>query len=221
MVARFLTGIHPAPGVGVTPVGPGPGGRAVAAGLATAVLSSGIVVGFAIAAPIFVPLLYGKTFAQPLQVIALMGVLQALRFIRYWPTTIAIGSGRSVIVMLNNVARMVGLPIAILAHLRFATLEAVIGGFIVGELVALLVALALLAREGHVRLTLESRRVGLFLALCVMTVCAAWLLQDGKLAAGAVCVASGLVVALAIYLSERATFDRAWTLVRRRLKQGT
>jgi O-antigen/teichoic acid export membrane protein len=217
MLARFLTGIH-LPQVSASRLS---GDTLTEArwrlGSRTAILSAGIVVGFAIAAPIFVPLLYGSNFSQHLQVIALMGVLQALRFLRFWPTTIAIGAGRSLIVMLNNVARMVGLPIAILAHLQFHTLEAVIGGFIVGELVALLAALGLLRREGHIPLRSELRRVGLFLAICAATVAGAWVLQDGKLLEAGICAASGLVILTAIYLSERETFDSTWKMVRGRL----
>lgn len=220
MLARFLTGIH-LPQVSASRQS----GEALEAarwrlGSRTTVLSVGIVVGFAVAAPIFVPLLYGASFAQHLQVIALMGVLQALRFIRFWPTTIAIGAGRSLIVMLNNVARMVGLPLAVAAHLQFHTLEGVIGGFIVGELVALVVALALLWREGHVRLRAELRRVGLFLAICGSTVAAAWMLQDGKLMEAGACAAATLTIAVAIYASERATFESTWTLVMKRLKRA-
>ena len=184
------------------------------------VLSVGIVVGFAVVAPAFVPLLYGASFAQSLQVIALMGVLQALRFIRFWPTTIALGAGRSLIVMLDNMARMVGLPLAIVAHLQFRTLEGVIGGFIVGEVVALILALTLLWRDGRVMLRAELRRVGLFLAACGSTVAGAWMLQDGKLMEAGVCAAAVLVIAVAIYVAERATFEATWTMVMKRLKRA-
>ena len=95
-----------------------------------------------------------------------------------------------------------------------------IGGFIVGELVALLVALALLWRDGHVTFRAELRRVGLFLAICASTVAAAWMLQDGKLLEACVCAAATLMIAAAIYASERATFETTWTLVMKRLRRA-
>lgn len=219
MMARFLTGIH-LPQVSASRHDD----QTLEAArwkLAshTIILSAGIVVGFTLAAPIFVPLLYGASFAQPLQVIALMAVLQSLRFVRFWPTTVAIGSGRSLIVMLNNVARMGGLPIAILAYMASRTLEAVIGGFILGELMALAVAIGLLWREGRLRLRGELRRILLLLAIAGSTVGAAWSLQDGKLIEAAVCAAATGVALIAIYLSERATFTDTWAWIARRLKR--
>lgn len=216
-IARFLTGIH-LPQVSTSRHSDEP----LAAArwrLASHVLliAAAITAGFAVAAPLFVPLLYGQNFALPFQVIALMGLLQALRFLRLWPTLVAMGAGRSVIVMLNNVARIVGLPIAIVLHMEFASLDVIILGFLVGELVALATALVLLWREGHLNLSSEGRRVGLFLALSAATVTASWTLQDGRMAEAGFAVAAALVTAGAIYLMERRTVEKAWTLVRKRL----
>lgn len=115
-------------------------GRAVLLGL-------GIAAGFALVAPFAVELFYGPAFRLPVTVIALIGMLQAARFIRLWPSNVAIGVGASRIVMINNIARLVALPAAVVGFMTLGGLPGVLVGFIFGEFTALVVALALLNRE--------------------------------------------------------------------------
>jgi O-antigen/teichoic acid export membrane protein len=164
MVGRYLSGIH-LPSVANSRQTPD-AFRAARWRLASQflLLGAAIVAGFTLLGPVFTPLFYGADFQQPLQIFALLALLQAMRFLRLWPTALAVGTGRSTIVMLNNVARMVGLPVAIVAAQISPSLEAIIVGIALGELLALLVALSLLARHDTVDLLQELRRVALFLA---------------------------------------------------------
>lgn len=146
----------------------------------TILLGLAATTGFAIVGPIATVVLYGGEFAQPYQIVALLGVLQAVRFIRIWPTTVALGVGRSSIVMLNNLARLVAMPLGAVAVVYSKSLEAIIGSFIVGETLALLVALLLLRRVNAVRLRRESAGVLLYALTSAAAVATAWTLQAGR-----------------------------------------
>ena len=219
MLTRFLAGIHMPQ---LAAARPSPAAFAAVRdrlGSRTLWLTCGIVAGFALVAPFFTPLFYGARFAEPFQVFALLGVLQAARFMRFWPTTLAVAVGRSTIVMLNNVARMVALPVALAANLRFHALEAIVMGFIVGEVLALLVALWLLKRAGALDLPRELGRVGLFAMTSVAVIGAAWNLQ-AKLPYGVVAsLALGGAVAVALVTSERSTLAEMWGVVTRRFSR--
>lgn len=216
MLARYLTGIH-LPQIASARANP-QAFQAACSVLAsrTLLLSVGVVAGFALVAPFFTPLFYGASFAQPLQVFALLGALQGARFLRLWPTTLAIGIGRSTIVLMNNVARMVAVPLALLAFCQFHTLEAVVGGFIVGELTALLVALGLLRQARTVALRRELVRVALFGAAAIATIGVTWSLQFGAQLEAGLWFAAGVSVAVALTVSELGTLRSLVRTVLRR-----
>ncbi|MBL8554510.1 MAG: oligosaccharide flippase family protein [Phenylobacterium sp.] len=183
----------------------------------TTLMALGVAAGFALVAPIFTPIFYGKSFAQPLVIFALIGALQSARFLRVWPTTIANGIGRSMVILLNNVGRMVAVPIALLANAEFHTLEAIVIGFIGGEIVAMLVALWLLQRAGALSLRRELIRIALFLAGCTAISGAAWSLQAGNYVLSLAFGAGGLVVAAVVLRMEREVLGELITMARRRL----
>lgn len=106
--------------------------------------------GFALVAPFMVPILYGRQFALPVFLIAAIGVLQASRFIRIWPVTIAMAQGQSHIVLLNNAARLIAFPAAIVTLHYLDDLNGVIFAFTLAEALALLVGVWLVGRlHGH------------------------------------------------------------------------
>jgi O-antigen/teichoic acid export membrane protein len=183
----------------------------------TVLLAIGVTAGFLMVAPMFTPLFYGRQFAQPLQIFALLGVLQAARFLRLWPTTLAVGIGRSSIVMLNNVARMIALPTAFLANLYFHSLESIVGGFIVGEIVALLAALWLLARANAVVLRHELLRVAEFVVAGALVIAWALALHAGDLILLPFVAAASVLAMLVVAQRERPTLTDAWGLARNRL----
>jgi O-antigen/teichoic acid export membrane protein len=183
----------------------------------TMLMALAVAAGFAVVAPIFTPIFYGKSFAQPLEIFALIGVLQSARFLRVWPTTIANGIGRSTVILLNNIGRMVAVPMALLANAEFHTLEAIVIGFVGGEIVAMLVALWLLHRAGALSLRRELVRIALFLAGCAAISGAAWTLQAGDYALFAAFGAAGLAVAAVVLRLERNVVGELIETVRRRL----
>jgi lipopolysaccharide exporter len=134
------------------------GGRA-------AMLTVVAAAGFTIVGPLVTYVLYGKDYVQPLLVFALLAALQTLRFVRFWPNTVAIAIGKSSVVTINNLARLVAVPAA-LASIAFGWgLEGVVAGYIVGELVALIAALAQLSSSKSIVLWRELERVGLVAVL--------------------------------------------------------
>lgn len=156
----------------------------------TVLISLSMVAGFSLFGPIFTPLLYGKDFSQPLQIFAMLAILQAGRLLRVWPTTAAVSLGKSSIVLLHNLARMSALPVALLLNHYIPSLESIIGGFIVGEIAAVLVALALLSREAPISIKRDLMRVGLCGAGCLVVLGWSWSLQRHWLA-----LAPGLALA--------------------------
>lgn len=136
----------------------------------TLLLATGIAVGFAIVAPIAIVLLFGPSFAQPAIVVAMIGIFQAFRFMRQWPTTVAMGIARSEIVLANNIVRMSGLACALFAVRMYGGMVSVTAGFIVGELLALITAIVLVNRASGRRALHDWDRVALLLIISLLVI---------------------------------------------------
>ena len=130
-------------------------------------ISISIVVGFAIVAPYATVLLFGPAFAHGLLVVALIGILQTSRFMRIWPVTVALGIGKSSVVLINNLARLLAVPAGVAAALIFRRLELILVGFIIGELFALVVGAVLVNKGRNVPLLSDFDRVGLYVLVCL------------------------------------------------------
>lgn len=126
-----------------------------------------IVVGFALVAPFATVMLFGPAFAHGLLVVALIGVLQTSRFMRIWPVTVALGIGKSSVVLINNLARLLAVPAGIAAALIFRRLELILLGFILGELFALVVGALLVNKGMQAPLLLDFDRIGLYVLVCI------------------------------------------------------
>jgi O-antigen/teichoic acid export membrane protein len=110
-------------------------------GAQTALLAIGMAVGFAVVAPVAMPLLFGRRFAQTPLVVATIGCLQTARFLANWPSTVALAIGRSTTVLLSNIAQGLAFVGALAGFLLFGGLTGLVGGFIVGQLVAVAMAI--------------------------------------------------------------------------------
>jgi O-antigen/teichoic acid export membrane protein len=173
-------------------------------------LAVAMAAGFTLVGPIATPLLYGKRFAQGATIFAMLGCVQSARFLRQWPTTVAVAVGRSTIVMANNLARMLAFPAALLATFYFRSLEAIISGFLLGEIVAILVALWLLARASTVRLGPELRRICDFMLVSAGLISAAWTVQNHHWAWASLSIAAtASVLGLATW-NEREVVGAGW-----------
>jgi O-antigen/teichoic acid export membrane protein len=180
----------------------------------TLLLSLAMAAGFALVAPFFVVLLYGPQFHQPMTLVALIGILQAARFIRLWPTNVALGMGLSHIVMLNNIARLVALPVAIVGFLAIGGLSGIVVGFIVGEFTALIVALVLLNRQVGFSAWDGFDRVAAFAAALAAIFGAAWAVETDRYACVALFWSLLVIVAAWVALRERATITEVLGLLR-------
>lgn len=175
--------------------------------------------GFAAVGPLLTPLLFGRRFAAGAEIFALIAVFQALRFLRAWPTTSALGSGNSTVVMLNNVARMIAFPAAFVLNGLAPGLHAIVGGFILGELTALLVALALLARVEPMTLAPGLIRVANYGFAAAAIVAWAWAVEGAHNLWLAPAAIGSIVSALVILRHERPALRDLWAQVNARLKR--
>jgi O-antigen/teichoic acid export membrane protein len=148
ILLRYLTAMH-LPKVAASRSDPAAYNRAVDA-VAGQALLVGILMscGFTAVGPTAIAVLFGGKFVLPTLTICLVGVLQSVRFIRLWPNTVALGIGRSGIVLANNIARMIGLPAALAGASLFSGLPGMLVGLIGGEFAALAAALVMLSRQG-------------------------------------------------------------------------
>ncbi len=105
-----------------------------------------IAIGFASLGQYAVHLLFGKAFAIGLVVTALIGALQAVRFLRNWPITISLANGRTDNVLKSNIIRLITLPFAWLSYQEFPTLAGLLLGLIAGETIALVATIMLVKR---------------------------------------------------------------------------
>lgn len=174
------------------------------------VLGLGMAAGFASMAPFAVVAFYGASFAQPPLVIALIGVFQSARFLRQWPTTIALSLGQSRIVLANNIVRMSGLASAFLAVNVFGDLTSVTAGFIVGELLALITAIVLVNRTSGRPLWHDLDRVALFVAVSAAIVGWSVLATAPSPTGIAALVVGSLVVLAWLVWREQATLRKAF-----------
>jgi endonuclease/exonuclease/phosphatase (EEP) superfamily protein YafD len=119
---------------------------------------------------------------------------------------------------MGNLVRTIALPVTLGAYFLWPSLYTIVDGFIVAEILALLVALALLMRRGAVETRPELLRCALFIALGSATLVAAhavgarnWLLAAPS--AAVVLALLGIEVR-----AEWATCEEALALVRRQLR---
>ena len=109
-------------------------------------LAISMAVGFSIVASAASRLLYGLKFQQPELTVALIGALQTTRFMRGFPTVTALALGRSHIVLAGTVAALCGWPLALAGVAFIGGLNGLVAGFVCGEALALVLAVALLGR---------------------------------------------------------------------------
>lgn len=146
------------------------GGRATMVALAAAA-------GFTLVGPLVTFILYGEKFLRPAVFFALLAVLQSARFVRFWPNTVALSIGKSSVVTITNLARLVAVPFAILSVVTGVGLDGVVAAFIGGEIIALLVGLYQLGRARAMHVDTELVRSGLMLALFLLIIGWAWAVQ--------------------------------------------
>lgn len=178
-------------------------------------LAVGMSAGFAIVAPFVVTVLYGSRFSLSPLVVALIGILQASRFLTVWPTTVALAMGRSTIVLANNLLRLVAWPAALAGFVVSPNLVGIVAGFIFGEIVAFAVALIMLNRSEQMPPWAGFGRFGVFIAVSLVTLVWTWCIAHPSALAIAGLAAVTFALGAWLVRSEFATLREAVLMVRR------
>jgi O-antigen/teichoic acid export membrane protein len=201
---RFLVNIH-LPGMAASRDEPQPFYQAVEklAGR-TALLSIAMAIGFTLVGPFAAPLLFGKAFQQLPIVFALLAVLQTVRTVRLWPSTMALALGRSALAAADNAARLIALPVAFLVNQQHPGIISILAGFVLGEITALVVTMLLVNRAAHISNRSGAIRVTLYVAVCAFLIAGSWAVQANA-QLGLAAAALGGTVALAALLQKERT----------------
>jgi O-antigen/teichoic acid export membrane protein len=208
-LARFAGGMH-LPRIAAARDEPMEQQRAVSEmGGQTLIEALVMMCGFVLVCPLAIHLLFGPEFAQVGLIIALVAVLQMSRFMRLWPTTVALAFGRSGAVMVPNIIRLLAFPAALAGMEIWGGVRGIVTGFILGEVIALVCGLMMVSpRYGLGARGLD--RVGEFIGSAVMIVVSALLLQRPSPAAWLVVVLAWVLVFAVIILRERETLRSMW-----------
>jgi O-antigen/teichoic acid export membrane protein len=180
MIQRFLGGIH-LPLMSAQRDDPqGMDSATDALGSHALLITLAVMLGFAAIAPSMAVILYGPEFQQPVLAVAMIGVLQCARFLRMWPVWMAFALGRSKIVLIDNLVRILALPLAFLGIDLVGGLMGMMAAFLLGELLALGTTIILINRlQGH-GLSYRFDRVIVFLIAAATVLAAAYLSDEGR-----------------------------------------
>jgi O-antigen/teichoic acid export membrane protein len=130
-------------------------------------LAISMAVGFSLVAEVASRLLYGLKFQQPGLTVALIGILQSTRFMRGFPTVTALALGRSHVILAGTVGALCGWPMALGGLALIGGLNGLISGFGAGEMLALVLAIALL---GRARLRRTAADLTQFVCACSLLI---------------------------------------------------
>lgn len=157
--------------------------------------------GFATLGSFAVSVLYGAKFSTPAELVALIGGLQIFRFLRAWPSTLALSVAASGGILVSTVVRLIALPIGYLGLVTVGGLPGLLIGFIVGEVLALLISLLIVNRNASRPMLMGVRSVAGFVALSVVVTFAARVAGSSLLEQAAILAVSAPVGAVLLALS--------------------
>ncbi|MEO8813295.1 MAG: oligosaccharide flippase family protein [Caulobacteraceae bacterium] len=181
----------------------------------TLLLGVAMVLGFAVVAPVMVPILYGGRYREPWLIVGLIGVLQTTRFLIVWPTTVALSMGHSRTVLAGNFVRLLAFPGAYAGAWLFGGLTGVVGGFIVGELVSIAVTLALVNRDtGSPLFSIGFDRFAIFIAAGACVIAGGYAVDHGSPTLGVVAAGGAALVIAVILRREIRAIAAAMVLAR-------
>ncbi|PZQ63826.1 MAG: hypothetical protein DI570_07700 [Phenylobacterium zucineum] len=108
-------------------------------------------------------LLFGKDFATSAALVALVGLLQIMRYLRAWTSTFAIAVAASRGILISTLVRLASLPLGYVGLRVMGGLPGLLTGFIAGEVIALIVSQLIVNRNAS-RGMLEG--VGVTVVFC-------------------------------------------------------
>ncbi len=164
-----------------------------ALGGATLILAIAMALGFALVAPVALPLLFGPAFAQPVLIVVLVGILNCARFLRLWPVNILLAQGTTRGILASNVTRLIAFPAAFAAIVIAHSIVALVVAFIVGELAALVVALVFANRAMARPEATGMARLALFSLCGISMVGAALAVPTGLIAQSAAILVTAII----------------------------
>ena len=194
--------------------------RRTADRLESGVMLSAVAVAivFSFVVPPMLPIIFGAKFAATTMVVTLLGLVTSWRMMKAAPTTVALATGRTKILSINNFLRLSAIPAAIAGVEMIGGIPGIAAGLIAGELIANAAASLMVNKwMGWTSAKIASRYA---LALCVGALLlvrayawdGGW--TGGFLATSLICLA--LAAASAWY--ERDTLSQLLKLLRRALK---
>ena len=186
----------------------------------TLCLTVAMSAGFALVAPTAIVLFFGPRFALPVTLVAAIGILQASRFIRLWPVTIALAEGRSGVVLTSNLIRLIAFPGAVAGAAITEDLVGILGAFILAELVALLVTVALVYRGPQLSRKVGLMRVALFAASSATVMAGAVFVERASLTGGLLLVPVALGLGFWLWRSEAGTIGEGLAMMRRGVRSS-
>lgn len=116
--------------------------------------------GFAAVGPTVLVLLYGPAYAQEILPVTLIGLAQAVRFLRTWPSGLAIAVAQTGNVLLSTVVRLLALPFGLVGILLDDGIAGLAAGLLLGETLALVISLVMLNRGRKLPLSHGMPAVG-------------------------------------------------------------
>lgn len=164
--------------------------------------------GFAAVGPSALRLLYGASYAQAVLPVALIGLTQAVRFLRTWPSSVAISVGRTGNVLLSTVVRLLALPIGLLGMLATGNITGLVTGLLVGETLALVTSLAMLNQGRRLPISHGMTVVGVMVAVAVSLPSAIWITSASILGAAIIALIALPIALLALYMIDRQLIPR-------------
>lgn len=151
-------------------------------GSVVTIIASLATVGFALVAPIAQPLLFGHAFKQAPMIVALIGALNAARFIKVWPSNMLMSNGQSRGVLYMYLVMLVAIPLTIVGVKLQASLEMIALAFLTGELLSICFGLWMGARLFELSLGFVAERVALFVFAVLVASAASFAMQERSIA---------------------------------------
>jgi lipopolysaccharide exporter len=155
--------------------------------------------GFAAIGPALLRLLYGNAYAQAALPVALIGLTQGMRFLRTWPSTLALSIGRTGNLLLSNIIRLIALPLGFAGILLGDGIIGLVIGLLLGEVIALILSLMLLNRARALPLGHSLPIVAIACAVAVCLPLAIWIVQPGYAGATGIALATAFGAVFVIW----------------------
>ena len=176
----------------------------------TLLTGTAMLLGYVAIAPVLVPILFGWAFAQYMYIFSLIGTMQIVRFIRLWPVTMALAAGRTHQVLFSTILRLLMFPAAFAGQWLMGGMKGAVTGFIVGELISVVLGVWAANRRYHRPNAGDMVRLALFVGFCTALTLSAWTAKEGYY----LYTAFAMVIGFAILLVQ-AYVDRValWVLV--------